>query len=132
MSGAEGKKPASFSHHAEEEIAHLLDYYRIRWLYEPRSFILREDEKGKPKRRFTPDFYLPDYDLYLEVTTLRQRLMTRKKQNVRLMRELYPQVRIKMFSRRDIQNLLQKYGLDEPGKDEPGTKKGASSSLPSS
>jgi hypothetical protein len=127
MSEAEGKKTRSFSHHAEEEIARLLDYYQIRWVYEPKSFTLREDERGRPKRQFTPDFYLPDYDLYLEVTTLRQRLMTRKKQNVRLVRELYPQVRIKMFSRRDVQNLLQRYGLDDPQ-----TKRGASSSLPGS
>ena len=125
MSEPEGKKPRGFSHHAEEEIARILDYYQVRWEYEPRSFTLRADEKGRPMRQFTPDFYLPDHDLYLEVTTLRQRLMTRKKQNVRLVRELYPGVRIKMFSRRDIRSLRQKYGIDDPD-----GKKKASSSLP--
>ncbi len=113
MEKAEAEKGAPFSHHAEQEIARLLDYYRIQWMYEPRSFTLQWDGQGKPKRQFTPDFYLPDYDLYLEVTTLRQRLMTRKKQNLRLIRELYPQVRIKMLTRRDVRSLFLKYGLDD-------------------
>ena len=70
-------KPGTFAHPSEEEFAHLLDFYQIEWLYEPRSFQLQWQD-GKETEMFTPDFYLPSLDLYIEMTTLKPGL-TREK-----------------------------------------------------
>ncbi len=65
-------------------------------------------------RRFTPDFYLPEEDLFIEITTMNQKLVTKKNRKVRRLAELYPAVRCKIFYQRDYLNLLVKYGLEEP------------------
>ena len=100
-----------FAHESEEEFARLLDFYGIRWEYEPRSFPLERDDAGRVLESFSPDFYLPDFDLYIELTTLKQSLVTRKNRKVRRLRELYPDVRLKIFYGRDYRSLLVKYGL---------------------
>ncbi len=100
-----------FAHKSEEEFAKLLDFYGIRWEYEPRSFPLEWDEAGHICESFNPDFYLPDVDLYIELTTLKQSLVTKKNRKVRRLRELYPNIRLKIFYGRDYRNLLFKYGL---------------------
>lgn len=100
-----------FAHKSEEEFVKLLDFYGIRWEYEPRSFPLEWDEAGRVVESFNPDFYLPDVDLYIELTTLKQSLVTKKNRKVRRLRELYPNVRLKIFYGRDYRNLLFKYGL---------------------
>ena len=89
----------------------MLDYYGVPWDYEPRTFVLDRDAEGRVTSAFAPDFYLPEYDLYIEVTTLKQRLITRKHRKIRRLRELYPHVRIKLFYRRDIERLAQRYRL---------------------
>ena len=101
----------SFAHPSEAEFASLLDFYQIRWTYEPRSFPLQHDDAGRAVEQFTPDFYLPDLDLYIELTTLRQSLVTKKNRKLRRLRELYPDVNIKLLYRRDFNNLTRKYGL---------------------
>ena len=101
-----------FAHASERQFARLLDFYQIEWEYEPTSFDLESDKDGNVVQRFTPDFYLPAYDLYIEITTLNQRLVTRKNRKVRRLRELYPQVRCKIFYQRDYLSLVTKYGLD--------------------
>ncbi|MBM3469822.1 MAG: hypothetical protein FJX73_03410 [Armatimonadetes bacterium] len=100
-----------FAHASEEELARILDFYGIRWEYEPRSFPLDWDEQGRVVESFSPDFYLPDLDLYLELTTLKQSLVTRKNRKLRRLRDLYPEVRVKVFYGRDFRNLLAKYDL---------------------
>ncbi len=100
-----------FAHDSEQEFAKLLDFYGIRWEYEPRSFPLEWDDTGRIVESFNPDFYLPDIDLYIELTTLKQSLVTKKNRKVRRLRELYPTVRLKIFYGRDYRNLLFKYGL---------------------
>ncbi|MDR7465633.1 MAG: hypothetical protein QN187_09790 [Armatimonadota bacterium] len=100
-----------FAHASEAEFARILDFYGIRWAYEPRSFPLEWDEDGRVRESFSPDFYLPDFDLYIELTTLKQSLVTRKNRKLRRLRELYPQIRVKMFYGRDYRNLLAKYDL---------------------
>jgi len=102
-----------FAHPSEEEFSHILDFYKIEWQYEPRTFPLEWDDKGNVTEAFTPDFYLPEQDLYVEITTLRQELVTRKNRKLRRMRQLYPDVTIKLFYRRDFKRLLDKYGLSE-------------------
>ncbi len=102
-----------FAHDVEEEFARILDYYGIKWLYEPRSFALAWDEEGNVTKAFAPDFYLPDEDLYIELTTMRPKLITRKNRKLRKMKELYPDVNVKLFKRQDLRDLLIKYGMDE-------------------
>jgi len=100
-----------FAHASEAEFARILDFYGIRWEYEPRSFPLEWDDEGRVVESFSPDFYLPEVDLYLELTTLKQNLVTKKNRKLRRMRELYPNVRVKIFYGRDYRNLLAKYDL---------------------
>jgi len=106
--------PVEFAHPSEEEFAKLLDFYCIEWLYEPRSFPLRW--KGSEiAQMFTPDFYLPELDLYIELTTLKQSLITEKNHKVRQLRELYPEINIKLLNKNDFFKLLAKYGYGPLG-----------------
>jgi bifunctional protein TilS/HprT len=104
---------AAFAHASERQFARLLDFYQIEWNYEPTSFDLEWDVDRNVIQRFTPDFYLPAYDLYIEITTLNQKLVTKKNRKVRRLRELYPEVRCKIFYQRDYLSLVMKYGLDD-------------------
>ena len=63
---------------------------------------------------FTPDFYLPTYDVFIEITTLNQKLVTKKNRKARRLRELHPEVQIKVLYQRDYLHLLVKYGLEPP------------------
>jgi cytidylate kinase len=111
VSGDRAAGPPGFVHPSEAEFARVLDFYRIRWLYEPKSFPLAWDEAGHVTEAFTPDFYLLDLDLFLELTTLKQSLVTDKNRKIRKFRELYPDVQLKVFYGRDFRSLVQKYGL---------------------
>jgi len=107
-------RPTSFAHPSEEEFAKLLDFYRIEWLYEPRAFPLRWGNDGVAEM-FTPDFYLSEMDLYVELTTLKQSLITEKNRKVRRLRELYPEINIKLLNKYDYTRLLAKYGYGLAG-----------------
>jgi len=109
--GAAALKRSGFSHPSEEIFAHLLDFYRIAWEYEPHSFPIQWDKDGKALEAFTPDFYLPEVDMYVELTTMKQSLVTRKNHKVKLLREIYPHINIQVFYQKDFQNLVFKYGL---------------------
>ena len=100
-----------FAHPSEQALAGLLDSYGVRWEYEPRMFVLKRDSNGNTACGFTPDFYLSDFDMYVELTTLQQRLVNRKKQKLRLLAEHYPDVRVKFLNRRDMEWIGRKYGL---------------------
>ena len=89
-----------------KHVTDLFDFYGVSWEYEPRTFILDEDEDGNPLSAFTPDFYLPDYDVYLEVTTLRQSLVTLKNKKIRQMGERYPEVKVRILYQRDVERLF--------------------------
>ena len=104
-------KRASFGHPSEEMFANLLDFYRIQWDYEPRSFPLQWDKNGNVTEAFTPDFYLAEFDLYVELTTMKQALVTRKNRKVKLLRAIYPHVNIQVFYQKDFQDLVFKHGL---------------------
>jgi hypothetical protein len=107
-------KPVTFGHPSEEVFANLLDFYRIQWEYEPRSFPLQWDKDGNVIEAFTPDFYLPDLDLYVELTTMKQALVTPKNRKIKLLRAVYPHVNIQVFYQKDFQDLIFKYGLRQP------------------
>jgi hypoxanthine phosphoribosyltransferase len=100
-----------FAHSSERQFARLLDFYGIEWAYEPRSFPIEFGEDAGPIGYFTPDFYLPDEDLFIEITTMSQKLVTKKNRKVRLLREHHPGVRCKIFYQRDYLHLLIKYGI---------------------
>jgi hypothetical protein len=102
-----------FAHASERQFARLLEFYAIDWEYEPTSFDIDFDADGVVVARFTPDFYLPAYDLYIEITTLNQKLVTKKNRKVRRLRERYPEVKCKIFYQRDYLSLVAKYGLED-------------------
>jgi hypoxanthine phosphoribosyltransferase len=106
-----GSTPPRFVNGAERECAAILDWYGIPWDYEPRSFVLERDAEGRVTSAFTPDFYLPEQDLYIEVTVMKQSLVTRKNRKLRELRRLYPEIRVKLFYRRDIVRLAQRHRL---------------------
>jgi len=103
-----------FAHNSERQFAKLLDFYNIEWQYEPRTFVLEADRDGNPQQAFSPDFYLPAYDLYIEITTLNQKLVTKKNRKARRVQELYPEVHVRVLYQRDYLHLLVKYGLEPP------------------
>ena len=99
-----------FAHASEAEMARILDFYAIVWEYEPHTFPILWNLEGDVVESFSPDFYLAELDLYLEMTTLRQKLVRKKNRKLRRLRELYPDVRIKLFYARDFRALMLKYG----------------------
>jgi hypoxanthine phosphoribosyltransferase len=107
-----GVDPPRFASPAELECAKVLDYYGVAWEYEPRTFVLEQDEAGRVVEAFTPDFYLPEQDLYVEITAMKQSLVTRKNRKMRKLRARYPGVKIKLFYRRDLERLAQHFNLD--------------------
>jgi len=107
-----GSETPAFANQAEVACARVLDYYGIPWEYEPRTFVLEEDEDGRVVEAFTPDFYLPEQDLYVEITVMKQSLVTRKNRKLRKLRERYPDVNVKLFYKRDITRIAERYRLD--------------------
>lgn len=105
------EQPVPFAHESEEAFARFLDFYQIDWRYEPVCFPLERDPQGRIKESFTPDFYLPQFDLYVELTTMKQDLVTKKNRKIRRMKELYPEVRVKILYNRDYRKLLFKFGM---------------------
>jgi hypoxanthine phosphoribosyltransferase len=83
----------------------------MQWEHEPTTFPLEWDEKGRVITAFSPDFYLVSEDLYIELTTMKQSLVTKKNRKLRLLHELYPDVQCKLMYRKDVMNLAVKYGL---------------------
>jgi hypoxanthine phosphoribosyltransferase len=115
MTTADGPREATspgreFAHASEAEMARILDFYAVRWEYEPRTFPILWNLDGAVVESFAPDFYLPDLDLYLEMTTLRQKLVRKKNRKLRRLKELYPDINIKLFYARDFRALMLKYG----------------------
>jgi hypoxanthine phosphoribosyltransferase len=102
-----------FAHPAEAQFARILDFYAIPWQYEPRTFILRRDAQDRITEAFAPDFYLPEQDLFVELTTMQPGQIRHKNRKIRELRALYPEINIKLFKRDDIRSLLTKYGLEE-------------------
>jgi hypoxanthine phosphoribosyltransferase len=105
-----------FAHEAEVHLAELFDRWGVAWEYEPRTFELAWDDDGRPTRAFRPDFYLPEHDVYVEITTLRQSLVTKKNAKARETRELYG-VNVVVLYRRHYEALLARFGpmLDAVG-----------------
>ena len=106
-----GGEPPRFAHPSELELAQLLDASGIPWLYEPHTFVLEQDDDGNVVEAFTPDFYLPEQDLYVEITIMKQSLVTRKNRKLRKLRDRYPDVNVKLFYKRDVARLAERFKL---------------------
>jgi len=102
-----------FMHPSEEEFAHMLDFYRIRWQYEPRTFFVEWDSEGNVVEAFSPDFYLPDQDLFIELTTQKPRQAWKKNRKIRRMKELYPEISVRLIDKRGFESLLKKHSIDQ-------------------
>jgi len=100
-----------FANESEHEFARILDFYKIKWDYEPTTFPIAWDAEGYVRESFTPDFYLPDYGIFIELTTMKQSLVTRKNRKVRLFEKHYPDIPIKLFYGKDYKALLVKFGI---------------------
>ena len=100
-----------FMHPSEGELARLLDFYNITWDYEPRTFPLEWDSEGNVTSAFSPDFYLPDQDMYVELTTQRQKLIWKKNKKARRLQELYPGVKVKIIYNKDYHHILESFGI---------------------
>lgn len=107
---ANDRETPSFAHASEAEMARILDFYDVRWEYEPTTFPILWNLDGEVVESFSPDFYLPELDMFLEMTTLKQRLVRKKNRKLRRLRELYPDIRIKLFYARDFAAMMLKYG----------------------
>ncbi len=106
-----------FAHESELRFARILDFYEVPWEYEPVEFTLAWDEEGRRSAGFRPDFWLPDQKLFVELTTLSQRLVTKKNGKVRRLAALYPDVRVTLLHQRDTLALLATYGVAGDGFD---------------
>jgi len=95
-----------FAHPTERELARVFSYFQVNWIYEPTTFHLEVDEAGRPTEQVCPDFYLPDHDIYVELTTMRQSLVTRKNRKIRRLKEAFPSLHIKMLYRKDYDRLM--------------------------
>lgn len=100
-----------FANESEQEFARILDFYKIRWDYEPTTFPIAWDEEDYVRESFTPDFFLPDYGVFIELTTMKQSLVTKKNRKVRLFEQHYPDIPIKLFYGKDYKALLAKFGI---------------------
>jgi cytidylate kinase len=107
-----GPAGARFANESEAEFAKVLDFYGIPWRYEPETFPVEWWPDGRVKSSFSPDFYLPELDAYLELTTMKQSLVTKKNRKVRLFRQLYPEKKLLIFYGRDFRKLARKFGLE--------------------
>ncbi len=99
-----------FAHASEAELARILDFYQLQWRYEPDVFPIAWNTSGAVTECFAPDFYLPEMDMYVELTTLKQSLVRKKNRKLRCMRLLYPEIRVKLLYARDFRALMLKYG----------------------
>jgi len=107
-------KPKKFAHESEQQLAEIFDYYGVRYVYEPETFPLAWSENGTVTEAICPDFFLPDADVFLELTTLRQPLVTRKNKKARALRKLHPEIDLRLVYKKDFAMLLKRYEQGVP------------------
>ena len=83
----------------EANFARLLNYLKIKWKYEPKTFDLG-------LQKYTPDFYLPDSNEYIEVKNF---LWKYSKERDKKFRKLYPDIKLKLLLSNDYLKLQIKY-----------------------
>jgi len=80
-----------FAHESEEMFADILDELDLKWEYEPTVFVIKE-KNGIIKKAFKPDFYIPELNLYIEISTCQNR--RRKRRKVEQAQEMHPDANI--------------------------------------
>lgn len=105
----------AFKHPSEEEFSKILDMYNIQWLYEPKTFPIQWDNEGNVTMAFTPDFFLPRFNTYIELTTMNQKYVTEKNKKVRRLKELYPGTNINIVFRNNYHTLIKRFGIMKEG-----------------
>lgn len=105
--------PVVFKHKSEEEFARILDMHNIDWEYEPRTFPIKWDTEGNITQAFAPDFYLPRFNTYIELTTMDQKYVSQKKQKVQMLKKLYPGININIVFKKDFHSLVERFGVKE-------------------
>lgn len=103
------QKPIIFKNQSEEEFAKVLDMYNLEWDYEPRTFPLKWDSDGNITQAFSPDFYLPRFDTYIELTIMNQKYTSTKKKKMELLKKLYPGTNISIVYKNDYHNLIRRF-----------------------
>lgn len=107
------KKPVVFQNASEEEFAKILDMYNLEWEYEPHTFPIEWDSEGNITQAFSPDFYLPYFKTYIELTTMNQKYVSDKKKKMRKLKELYPGININIVFKNDFHALMKRFGLEK-------------------
>ena len=95
-----------FAHKSEEIFAEHLNLFGIDWVYEPVSFPLKWGS-GSIKMMFTPDCYIPSLDVYVEITTMNQNLITKKSKKIKKAKKLYPDKNFKLINEQQFYNFLE-------------------------
>lgn len=106
-----GSEPPRFANRIELEWAKFFDFYELPWDYEPTVFVFGLSDQGG-YFGFRPDFYLPEQDLYVEITVGKSVTLSRKNKKIRKLRQMYPDVKLKVFRRSDFVALAARIGLD--------------------
>lgn len=108
----ENNNQRNFGHQSEKEFAKILNMHHIKWEYEPSEFPLEWDPEGNVIMAFRPDFYLTEHNTYVELTTMKRKYTTEKNKKVRLLKKLYPNIKIKIVYKKDFEQLAEKFELD--------------------
>jgi hypothetical protein len=88
----------------EANVARILKHFSIEYSFEQKSFLLNKPEGGQT--RYTPDFYLPQYDTYIEV---KGRWYSDGKSKFQLCKEQYPNIKIKLVDGKKYKRLEKRY-----------------------
>ena len=99
-----------FAHPVERALSGVLDELGVRWRYEPHTFVLGRHPSGSVSAAFTPDFYLPDLDLYLECSVARTGLLRRKRRKIEATQRRYGVV-VHLVRRSDFETLVRRWSL---------------------
>nr|MBI4157120.1 hypothetical protein [Candidatus Woesearchaeota archaeon] len=108
------KSKNGFANESELEFARLFDSLKITWRYEPVVFPLEWDENGRATESFRPDFHLPQSDWYIELTVMKQALVTEKNRKIRKFREKYPKERLEVIYEKDFNRIKEKLMRSKP------------------
>ena len=95
-----------WGHPSEEKFACILDYKRIKWKYEPHMIVLKE-KNGITVKGFRPDFYLPDKDLYIEISTAKNQ--GKKNRKMTMVADLYPHINIILLTNKRLERIFKRY-----------------------
>ncbi len=77
----------------------MLNLRKIKWKFQPRTFNLKT-------QRYTPDFYLPHNDTYIEIKNFLSEYSLKRD---REFRELYPDKKLVLILKEDYLNLQKEF-----------------------